>query len=782
MLKKVILFLLLICILIININLPVFAAAEDVEDLWGTISVDDHSMGDGLNQCDFVGSRWTHENPTWALDCYKITNSYSNGTNDYVVMKFKGTKVAYYGTADNCNGFVAVSIGDANGKNFGEETKIDTYSATRQDQKLFYESPDLPYGEYTIKLRATGDKVAASTNTYIQVDKFLIYEDVQNFKKAKVIENGLEIELYFDEKIGKIPRDAYRHFKVDVAGMDWPILSANLKAGDASTVILTLPYEIFGRAASITAYYDGKGGISKSSNNEKIKATIFNSVTNKSKYQKSQNFSWVKGAVYVPSNAVNTIEMWEDKFDVNLIDAEFMYAKWMGINTFRVWAPHYLSWNNNRDVVIQNMSIFLGIAEKYDIKVFFAFFDDCWNPNPKHGPQEAPIPGVHNSRWVQNPGNYVRQNYSKYKDSLRAYVQDIVRSFDENEYILFWQPFNEPANNNITRQLLIDSRMWIMETGTKKPISSVGGGFIGDKYSDFATYHVYGGYSNSQGPNSLCTESLNRQSQSVEGLVNYFSKGNSGFIMWELMIGRDNCRFPWGSAEGAKEPSTPFHGLIYPDGHPWSVDDLKAFNGGEEISGLQVEYFSDEDFKDLAKTSYVPTINFNLGNEAGTGSPDASAGIGKDNFSIRWTGSIKPKYTENYTFYLNNDNISKLWVNEELLINKMDGAKSEVSGNINLIAGEQYSIKIEYVHSTGDSSMKLSWQSESQEKDIITYTNLNPETVDFNPVVAAIATEPKVVTTNSNSHKIMIVILTFMIIGILSFVLYKIIRVRKEDK
>ena len=34
----------------------------------------------------------------------------------------------------------------------------------------------------------------------------------------------------------------------------------------------------------------------------------------------------------------------------------------------------------------------------------FVFFDSCWDPNPKLGPQRPPRPGVHNSGWVQSPG------------------------------------------------------------------------------------------------------------------------------------------------------------------------------------------------------------------------------------------------------------------------------------------------------------------------------------------------------------------------------------------
>ena len=45
------------------------------------------------------------------------------------------------------------------------------------------------------------------------------------------------------------------------------------------------------------------------------------------------------------------------------------------------------------------------------------------------------------------------------------------------------------------------------------------------------------------------------------------------------MIGRDNCRYPWSHPDGPDEPIVPFHGVIYPDGHPWDVGEVKALLG-----------------------------------------------------------------------------------------------------------------------------------------------------------------------------------------------------------
>ena len=125
---------------------------------------------------------------------------------------------------------------------------------------------------------------------------------------------------------------------------------------------------------------------------------------------------------------------------------------------------------------------------------------------------------------------------------------------------------------------------------------------------------------------------MNRNGQTVFGVDNAYYHQGTGYIMWETGIGRDNCRYPWSNTN--TEPSVPFHGIIYSDGNPWSVDNLK-FIRNDDLSTLpvfNVEYYANNNFTNVKKTSITPSIDFDLGNEFGTGSPDTSVGIGVDNF------------------------------------------------------------------------------------------------------------------------------------------------------
>ncbi len=138
--------------------------------------------------------------------------------------------------------------------------------------------------------------------------------------------------------------------------------------------------------------------------------------------------------------------------------------------------------------------------------------------------------------------------------------------------------------------------------------------------------------------------------------------------------------------------------------------------------GLKGEYYDNMDLTNLKLARIDPTVNFNWG----SGSPDSSS-IAADTFSVRWTGQVQPRYTETYTFYTSTDDGVRLWVNNQLLIDKwVDQPGNEWSGTIALVAGQKYDIKMEYFENGGGASATLSWSSASQAKEIIPQSQLDP--------------------------------------------------------
>src|SRR6202163_3711838 len=154
---------------------------------------------------------------------------------------------------------------------------------------------------------------------------------------------------------------------------------------------------------------------------------------------------WLVGSNYVPKSAINQLEMWQEAtFNPEEIDKEFTWAEAMGMNTMRVFL-HDLLWQQDAAAFQKRIDRFLTIASRHHIRPLFVLFDSCWDPSPKLGPQHAPIPGVHNSGWVQSPGAKTLADPSQYP-RLKEYVQGVVGAFAKDDRILGWDVWNEPGS------------------------------------------------------------------------------------------------------------------------------------------------------------------------------------------------------------------------------------------------------------------------------------------------------------------------------------------------
>ncbi|WP_181357689.1 PA14 domain-containing protein [Stenomitos frigidus] len=135
--------------------------------------------------------------------------------------------------------------------------------------------------------------------------------------------------------------------------------------------------------------------------------------------------------------------------------------------------------------------------------------------------------------------------------------------------------------------------------------------------------------------------------------------------------------------------------------------------------GLRAQYYQGKDFTNLKWSQIDPNVNFTWG----TNAPNSI--VPADNFAVRWTGQVQPKYSEAYTFYTRSDDGIRLWVNGQLLIdNWTDHDLIENSGAITLAAGQAYDIKLEYYDSTGGATSQLLWSSPTQAKEIVPASQL----------------------------------------------------------
>ena len=139
---------------------------------------------------------------------------------------------------------------------------------------------------------------------------------------------------------------------------------------------------------------------------------------------------------------------------------------------------------------------------------------------------------------------------------------------------------------------------------------------------------------------------------------------------------------------------------------------------GSSTKGLNGEYFKNKTLTGAADFTRIDeTIDYHW-----TGVPNV-AGFPATNYSIRWTGVIRSTVTGTYNFLVRGDDGFRLSVNNQQIVNKwLDQAATEATGTINLVAGNEYPIKLEYYQSGGLADITLAWYSTDAAYDEIIQT------------------------------------------------------------
>lgn len=319
-----------------------------------------------------------------------------------------------------------------------------------------------------------------------------------------------------------------------------------------------------------------------------------------------QHEPWRVGSNYVPATAINQLEMWQaDSFDPATIDRELAWAQALGMNTMRVFL-HNLLWEQDSGGFLKRMDQFLTIAERHKIKPLFVLFDSCWDPEPRLGPQHPPIPGVHNSGWVQAPGRARLEDTAGYA-RLREYVVGVVGAFAKDPRVWAWDVWNEPDNpgggnyprqegkQRFVEQLLGQVFEWARSSNPEQPLTSglwqhpdwsleklSAVEVIQVNQSDVLSFHDY------NWPETfaqrvrqlkkydrplLCTEYMARGNGSTfDGSLPLGKRFNVAMINWGFVDGRTQTRLPWDSWQRPytfKEPAIWFHEVLRADGTPY---------------------------------------------------------------------------------------------------------------------------------------------------------------------------------------------------------------------
>lgn len=311
---------------------------------------------------------------------------------------------------------------------------------------------------------------------------------------------------------------------------------------------------------------------------------------------------WLVGCDYIPSNAINQLEMWQaETFDTTTIAKELKLAHSIGFNTLRVYL-HSVAWKVDPQGYKSRISKFLEIASKNGIRPLLVIFDDCWNPYPKAGVQPQATPFTHNSGWVQDPGMDAHKNWNAAFPMLEKYTKDLLTTFANDKRILMWDLYNEPGNQgpikrglprpkdyvNESMPLLKKVFEWAREVNPSQPITA---GIWNLNFlelnafqiqnSDIITYHNYSDkvdhereikFLKMHDRPLICTEYMSRGNNSTfTDILPLLKKYNIGAINWGFVSGKTQTIYPWDSwdVDYKGEPKLWFHDIFRPDYTPY---------------------------------------------------------------------------------------------------------------------------------------------------------------------------------------------------------------------
>src|ERR1700733_6599694 len=333
---------------------------------------------------------------------------------------------------------------------------------------------------------------------------------------------------------------------------------------------------------------------------------------------------WLVGSNYIPKDAINELEMWQAaSFDPEEIDKELGWAEGLGMNTMRVFL-HDLLWEQDAPGFQRRIDQFLAIAARHHIRPLFVLFDSCWDPQPKLGPQRPPIPGVHNSGWVQSPGAKALADPGQVP-RLKAYVQGVVGAFAKDDRILGWDVWNEPGSDTTgsypktemkmseklarVAALLPQAFAWAREMNPTQPLTSGVWDIDTSKdesapeeiqriqlrESDVITFHNYSWPESFKSEIAwlrrfhrpvICTEYMARPAGSTfDGILPVAKAEHVGAINWGFVAGKTQTYYPWESWEHPYILSPPpiwFHEVLREDGTPYrqaEVDLIRELTG-----------------------------------------------------------------------------------------------------------------------------------------------------------------------------------------------------------
>lgn len=299
--------------------------------------------------------------------------------------------------------------------------------------------------------------------------------------------------------------------------------------------------------------------------------------------EKADDYSWIRGANYVPSYARNDVQTWMD-YDPKVIDRELGYAARLKLNSVRVFLQ-YAVYKHDPKLFLERYENFLSLCKKHNIRAMIVVFDSCFGDYPD-------LKNYRRKDWMANPG----QNMLgvEYWPELEKYVQDVVGAYRNDKRIVMWDVMNEPMCTRHARKAEGREKIWkfldhFLDVVKKKdPTHPRTVGFSNSRYIprlidkiDVIAWHNYtndmkalradirhvkrlgGKHSKPVHINEISRWSTG---QHFRKFLPVLREEKIGWYFWELMLG--NTQFSRGP--------NPIQGLVTTDGKSYHPDEIAA--------------------------------------------------------------------------------------------------------------------------------------------------------------------------------------------------------------
>lgn len=309
----------------------------------------------------------------------------------------------------------------------------------------------------------------------------------------------------------------------------------------------------------------------------------------------ANDFSWIRGANYVPSYARNDVQIWMD-YNPEVIDRELSYAKKMKLNSIRIFLQ-YAVYEHNPKQFLARYENFLSLCEKHDIQAMIVVFDSCFGEYPD-------LLNYRTRDWMANPGQNMLG--PEYWPELEKYIRDVCGKYRGDKRIVMWDVMNEPFCTSRVKEKGGREKIWTFlnhfldVVGKEDPTHPCTVGYMSSRTLlrlidkiDVLGFHNYTGDMKALQADIRYVKALGaKHSKPVH--INEIARRNTGQDFWKFMpvlreegIGWYFWELMLGSTQFSRGNS-PIQGVVFPDGTCRNPREIAAIMniGAEQVKRL----------------------------------------------------------------------------------------------------------------------------------------------------------------------------------------------------